>query len=131
MLSLRRRYGVQYVPLHGASTIRTLLQQLRARRIVLITADRVVQGSSVEVSFFNAKERLPWGPVALALRSGTPFIGAFGWYDRDQHIYGALVSITLRLLEERRSDPEAVILNTASGSSCVSSKNANARSGVM
>jgi len=92
---------------------------------------RVVQGSSVEVSFFNAKECLPWGPIALALRSGTPLIGAFDWYGGDQHIYGVLVSITLRLLEERRSDPEAVISNTASGSSCVSSKNANARSGVM
>ena len=109
MLSLRRRYGVQYVPLHGASTMRTLLQQLRERRMVLITADRVVQGSSVEVPFFNTKARLPLGPIALALHTGTPLVGAFGWYGRDQRIYGALVPITLSLPEERRSDPEAII----------------------
>lgn len=109
MLSLRRSHGVQYVPLNGMAAMRTLLQQLREKHSVLITADRAVQGQSMEMPFFGAKARLPLGPVSLALRTGAPLVGAFGWYGPDQRIYGEIVPITLNLPEEQRNDQVALM----------------------
>lgn len=109
MLSLRRSHNVQYVPLNGLATMRLLLQSLRDQHCVLITADRAVQGQSIEIPFFGAKARLPLGPVSLALRTGAPLVGAFGWYGPDQRIYGEIVPITLSLPEEQRNDQEALM----------------------
>lgn len=109
MLSLRCSHGVQYVPLNGMAAMRTLIQQLREQRCVLITADRAVQGQSIEVPFFGVKARLPLGPVSLALRTGAPLVGAFGWYGPDQRIYGEIAPITLSLPEEQRNDQDALM----------------------
>lgn len=109
MLSLRRSHGVHYVPLNGMAAMRTLLQQLRAHRSVLITADRAVQGQSIEIPFFGAKALLPVGPVSLALRTGAPLVGAFGWYGPGQRICGEIVPITLSLPEEQRNDQDALM----------------------
>src|SRR5579863_2524858 len=79
MLTLRRSHGVHYLPLGGSAPMRTILQALRNNKIVLITADRAVQGERAEVPFFGAQAELPTGPAALATRTGATVVGAFGW----------------------------------------------------
>lgn len=109
MLAMRRSHGVQYVPLTGTSAMRTLIQQLRANHLVLITGDRAVQGQSIEVPFFGATARLPIGPIMLALRTGAPLGAAFGWYGPHHRIEGEIVPITLNLPEAQRTDQDAVM----------------------
>ena len=109
MLAMRRSHGIEYVPLTGTSAMRTLIQQLRANHLVLITGDRTVQGQSVEVPFFGATARLPIGPIRLALQTGAPLGAAFGWYGPHQRIEGAIVPITLNLPEAQRTAQDAIM----------------------
>jgi lauroyl/myristoyl acyltransferase len=109
MLQLRRSHGVHFVPLGNPSAMRTLLQRLRENRIVLITADRAVQGQSTEYPFFGAKARLPIGPVELSLRTGAPLVAGFGWYTPKSHVRGLFVPLTLALPEEQRADQDALM----------------------
>ena len=60
--------------------MRTIIKALRNNQIVLITADRAVEGESVEKLFFGEPARLPIGPVALSQRTGAALVGACGWY---------------------------------------------------
>lgn len=112
MLRLRRSHGVQYVPLTGNSTMRKMLSALRSNQIVLITADRVVQGESVEVPFFGAAARLPLGPVQLAQRTGATLVGAFGWRTSptgELPMEGKFVPLSLRFPEEQRTNIDTLM----------------------
>lgn len=106
MLKLRRSHGVQYIPLSGSATMRTLIQKLRDNQVVLITADRAVQGQSVEVSFFSTPARLPVGPVRLAQRTGAALIGAFGWRVSATYIEGRFFPLSLDETEEQPATTE-------------------------
>ena len=64
-LTLRNSQGVQFLPLGGSAPMRTIIKALRNNQIVLITADRAVEGESVEKLFFGEPARLPIGPVAI------------------------------------------------------------------
>ncbi len=112
MLRLRRSHGVQYVPLTGNSTMRKMLSALRSNQIVLITADRVVQGESVEVPFFGAAARLPLGPAQLAQRTGATLVGAFGWRTSPTGEFpmeGKFVPLSLRFPEEQRTNIDTLM----------------------
>lgn len=102
MLKLRGSSGVTYLPLGGSAPLRTIIQALRKNQIVLITADRAIEGESVVRDFFGAPARLPLGPVNLSLRTGAPLVGAFGWYDAPGHVSGAFTPLTLALSADER-----------------------------
>ncbi len=108
MLALRNSSGATYVPLGGSAPMRTIIQALRKNQIVLITADRAVEGESVIRDFFGAPARLPIGPVNLSIRTGAPLVGAFGWYNAQGHISGAFTRLTLALSAEERRQADAV-----------------------
>ncbi len=113
MLTLRRSHGVHFLPLGGSAPMRAILQALRNNKIVLITADRAVQGERVEVPFFGAPAELPSGPAALATRTGAAVVGAFGWrtYRANQkhRIEGSFTPLSLALPEEQRTDMTSVM----------------------
>jgi KDO2-lipid IV(A) lauroyltransferase len=93
--------------------MRAILQALRNNKIVLITADRAVQGERVEVPFFGALAELPSGPAALAIRTGATVVGAFGW--RTYHangkrpIEGMFSPLSLALPQGERTDIQSVM----------------------
>jgi KDO2-lipid IV(A) lauroyltransferase len=113
MLTLRRSHGVHFLPLGGSAPMRAILQALRNNKIVLITADRAVQGERVEVPFFGAPAELPSGPAALAIRTGATVVGAFGW--RTYHangkrpIEGMFSPLSLALPQGERTDIQSVM----------------------
>src|SRR5205823_14743142 len=104
ILKLRNSKGVQFVPLGGSTPIRTFIKALRNNQIVLITADRAVEGESVEKLFFDEPALLPIGPVALSQRTGAALVGACGWYTSRTHIEGKFVPLTLELSEDERKN---------------------------
>ena len=108
-LKLRNSKGVQFLPLGGSSPMRTIIKALRNNHIVLITADRAVEGESVEKLFFGELARLPLGPVSLSQRTGAALVGACGWYTSRTHIEGKFVPLTLELTEDERDNTDIVM----------------------
>lgn len=108
MLDLRNSSGVKYIPLGGSAPMRTIIQALRANQVVLITADRAVEGESVLKDFFGAPARMPIGPVNLSIRTGAPLVGALGWHLANGRINGEFIRLTLALSEEERRQPDIV-----------------------
>ncbi len=108
MVELRSSSGITYVPLGGSAPMRTIIQALRKNQIVLITADRAVEGESVVRDFFGAPARLPIGPVNLSIRTGAPLVGAFGWWSSPSHINGSFSPLTLGLSMDERKQPDVV-----------------------
>ena len=106
MLDLRNSHGVQYLPLGGSSPMRTMVQKLRDNKIVLIVADRAIEGQSIEADFFGAPARLPSGPVRLAHRTGAALIGAHCWRTPEGLASGEWVPLSLGLPDEQQSDIE-------------------------
>jgi lauroyl/myristoyl acyltransferase len=108
-LKLRNSQGVQFLPLGGSAPMRTIIKTLRNNHIVLITADRAVEGESVEKLFFGEPARLPIGPVALSQRTGAALVGACGWYISRTRIKGKFVPLTLELTEDERKNTDTVM----------------------
>lgn len=108
-LSLRNSQGVQFLPLGGSAPIRTIIKALRNNQVVLITADRAVEGESVEKPFFGEPARLPIGPVALSQRTGAALVGACGWYTSRTRMTGKFVPLTLELTQEERDNTDIVM----------------------
>ena len=113
MLTLRRSHGVDFLPLGGSAPLRAMVQALRNNKIILITADRAVQGERVATSFFGDMAELPSGPASLAIRTGAAVVGAFGWRTYDTHgkppIEGIFTPLTLALPEEQRRDTNSIM----------------------
>lgn len=109
MLRLRRSKGVHFIPLGGSAPLRTIIQALRKNQLVLITADRAVQGESVDKPFFGAIARLPLGPVALSQRTGAPLVGGLGWHISRTRIGGEFIPLSLDLTEEERANTDTLM----------------------
>lgn len=108
MVKLRNSSGVNFVPLGGSAPMRTIFQALRKNQIVLITADRAVEGERVIKEFFGAPACLSIGPVDLSIRTGAPLVGAMGWRTSRWHIKGEFIRLTLGLPEEQRKQADIV-----------------------
>lgn len=108
IVRLRSSSGVTFVPLGGSTPMRMIMQTLRKNQVVLITADRAVEGESVIRDFFGAPARLPMGPVNLSIRTGAPLVGAFGWYSSRKSIHASFTPLTLALSEEERQQADVV-----------------------
>jgi lauroyl/myristoyl acyltransferase len=108
MVDLRCSSGINFVPLGGSAPMRTIVQVLRKNQIVVIPADRAIEGQSVVRDFFGAPARLPIGPVNLSLRTGAPLVGGMGWHSSRRRISGEFIRLTLALSEEERKQAELV-----------------------
>jgi len=69
----RRAMGLTIIPL-GPGSSATVLQALRAGRLVGLLCDRDLVGNGVEVEFFGERTTLPAGPATLALRAGATLV---------------------------------------------------------
>jgi KDO2-lipid IV(A) lauroyltransferase len=105
----RNSRGVQFLPLGGSGPMRTIIKALRNNQLVLITADRAIEGESVEKLFFGEPARLPIGPVSLSQRTGAALVGGCGWQTSRTRIGGKFVPLTLELTEDERNDTDTVM----------------------
>jgi phosphatidylinositol dimannoside acyltransferase len=78
MVRLRSALGIDVIP-PGAGSLKRVIQLLSQNGILLLAADRDVNGSSYPVSLFGVETTLPDGPVILAMRTGAALIPAFTW----------------------------------------------------
>jgi KDO2-lipid IV(A) lauroyltransferase len=108
MLELRRRNGVYFVPLEGVKAIRRMFDALRRNQIVLITADRAIEGESVVMDFFGAAARLPRGPVDFSVLTGAPLVGGFGWRGAGGRDVIEFTRLSLALDDHQRDKPEVL-----------------------
>jgi lauroyl/myristoyl acyltransferase len=110
MLDLRRSHGVYCLPLTGSAPMRTIMQKLRDNKIVLIAADRVIDGKGVEANFFGAPARLPIGPIKLAQRTGAALIVGVNCYRTPQGLAtGEWAPLSLELTGEQRTDTNTML----------------------
>ena len=71
----RRRKGIKVVPSRHATS--ELLGALRRNECIAILGDRNVLGRGIEREFFGAPAVVPYGHVALSLRTGAAIVPAF------------------------------------------------------
>ena len=110
MLDLRRSHGVHYLPLAGSTPMRTIMQKLRDNKIVLIAADRAIEGQSVDADFFGAQARLPISPIKLAQRTGAAMLVGVHCYRTPQGLAtGQWVPLSLELTDKQRTDTESMM----------------------
>lgn len=109
ILDLRNSHGIDYIPLGGSAPMRTIVQKLRDNKIVLIVADRAIEGQSIETDFFGAPARLPIGPVRLAQRTGAALVGACCYCTPQGLATGRWVPLSLELTDEQRSNTDSLL----------------------
>jgi lauroyl/myristoyl acyltransferase len=108
MVALRSRSGANFVPLDGIGAIVAMVEALQKNQFVLITADRAIKGRSAKLQFFGAEAELPRGPVDLALRTGAPLVGAFGWRGSGGKLCCEFTRLTFALPEDQRDNPHVL-----------------------
>lgn len=106
---LRGRNGLHILPLGGSAPMRTLLQRLRANKIVLLTADRAIEGKSRELPFFGTLARMPIGVAQLVQRTGATPLGAFSWYAPDGTIHGHFLPLAQEQYEQEDDLQRAIL----------------------
>lgn len=79
---IRMRFGMGVV---GYTDIGTMLRILRAGRILVLLADRDLEGNGVEVNFGCGKRRVPVGPALLSLRTGATVMSGYFVLDRNRY----------------------------------------------
>jgi lauroyl/myristoyl acyltransferase len=113
MLKMRRKRAIEFVPLDGVAGILAMLDALRKRQIVVVTADRAIKGRTKNIEFFGASTRLPQGAIDLAVRTGAPLLGAFAWRGPGGRIVCEFTRLTFALPAEQRGDPHILRLEVA------------------
>lgn len=109
LLKLRSSQGNHVIPLGGGTALRSMIKALRNNELVVIIADRAVQGDSIVKPFFGEPARLPIGPVLLSQRTGAVLVGAFGWYTSSNRLAGQFVPLSLALPEEDRMNTDKLM----------------------
>jgi KDO2-lipid IV(A) lauroyltransferase len=92
---LRTHHSVRTVPADTREGLRALLATLRRGEAVLLTVDRDIVGTAVEVPFFGTAAPLPTGAALLARRSGAALLWASSYRDGLWHARGSFVPVML------------------------------------
>ncbi len=82
MRARRGRLGMRLEPV-GMRTFATMSAFLKDGGVVVVVSDRDIQGNGEPAELFGRPVTLPTAGLILALRTGAPLLGAFGY--RDQH----------------------------------------------
>jgi lauroyl/myristoyl acyltransferase len=98
--------GLHFAPVDSTSGLRALITALRRNEVVLMPADRDIQGHGEEVLFFGAPARLPTGGIQLAQRAGAPLLGVFPHRQGLEHGFGEVVPLPALTDEERAAEPD-------------------------
>ena len=76
-ISVRKARGVDIIPLTGGEPpFPYLVGRLHEGRIVALAADRDLSNSGVRVQFFGSAAKMPAGPAALHVETGSPILPA-------------------------------------------------------
>jgi KDO2-lipid IV(A) lauroyltransferase len=98
--------GVRFAPVDSPSGLRELFGALRRNEVVIMPADRDIQGHGTLVQFFGEPARLPTGGVQLALRTGAGMVGVFPHRLGLSHGHGMVASLPELTTEEEAISPD-------------------------
>jgi lauroyl/myristoyl acyltransferase len=101
--------GVQWAPVDSPSGLRQLFGALRRNGVVIMPADRDIQGHGEVVPLFGAPARLPIGGVQLAQRTGAVLLGVFPHRRGLAHGYGEVVPLPALTSEEEAAAPDLLL----------------------
>lgn len=77
----RASLGMEILPAGDPATFGTLVERVRAGRLVPLLADRDLSRSGLEVELCGRPARMPRGPAELARRTGAPMVPATLHYE--------------------------------------------------
>lgn len=80
-VAYRASLGMEILPAGDPATFGTLVDRVRAGRLVPLLADRDMTRGGVEVELCGHRARMPRGPAELARRTGAPLVPATLHYD--------------------------------------------------
>jgi KDO2-lipid IV(A) lauroyltransferase len=86
----RAALGTDIVPI-DLDTFKLLSAHVRSGGTAVIVSDRDIQGTGYQVELFGRNVCLPQAAIVLALRTGAPVLGAFGYRHGDNRITGRFV----------------------------------------
>ncbi|HEU5199905.1 MAG TPA: hypothetical protein VFU32_09720 [Ktedonobacterales bacterium] len=98
--------GVRFAPIDSPSGLRELFGALRRNEVVIMPADRDIQGHGTLVHFFGEPARLPTGGVQLALRTGAGMVGVFPHRVGLSHGHGLVAPLPALTTEEEAASPD-------------------------
>jgi lauroyl/myristoyl acyltransferase len=95
LLEIRRHraaLGTEIVPV-GLDTFKLMSAHVRSGGTAVIVSDRDIQHTGYPVCLFGRPARLPQAAIVLALRTGAPVLGAFGYRHADNRITGRFATM--------------------------------------
>ncbi|HEY7350914.1 MAG TPA: lysophospholipid acyltransferase family protein [Ktedonobacterales bacterium] len=111
VMQARSTPGVHWAPVDSASGLRQLFSALRRNEVVIMPADRDIQGHGEIVPLFGAPARLPPGGVQLAQRTGAALLGVFPHRKGLAHGHGEVVPLPVLTAEEEAAEPDPLRQN--------------------
>jgi KDO2-lipid IV(A) lauroyltransferase len=106
VMQVRNLPGLHFAPVDSTSGLRALLTALRRNEIVLMPADRDIQGHGEAVTFFGEPAPLPTGGIQLAQRTGAALLGVFPHRQGLAHGLGEFVPLPALNDEEHAAEPD-------------------------
>ena len=108
-LQLRRKYGVQVIPLDDNAGV-AVQQALARNEIVALLSDRDIQGTGIEVEFFGERTTIPTGPAFCALRTGAALIPLATYFSKrlDGHKTIVRPAVEVKRLATLREDMQRI-----------------------
>ena len=108
-LRLRKKYGVQVIPLDDSAGV-AVQQALARNEIVALLSDRDIQGTGIEVEFFGERTTIPTGPAFFALRTGAALVPLATYFSKrlDGHETIVRPALEVRRLATLREDLQRI-----------------------
>ena len=108
-LQLRKKYGVQVIPLDDSAGV-AVQQALARNEIVALLSDRDIQGTGIEVEFFGERTTIPTGPAFFALRTGAALVPLATYFSKrlDGHETIVRPALEVRRLATLRDDLQRI-----------------------
>ncbi len=108
-LQLRKKYGVQVIPLDDSAGV-AVQQALARNEIVALLSDRDIQGTGIEVEFFGERTTIPTGPAFFALRTGAALVPLATYFSKrlDGHETFVRPALEVRRLATLREDLQRI-----------------------
>lgn len=106
VMQVRSTARLHWAPVDSAGGLRQLFAALRRNEVVIMPADRDIQGHGELVPLFGAPARLPIGSIQLAQRTGALLLGVFPQRKGLAHGYGEVSVLPALTPEEEAAAPD-------------------------
>jgi lauroyl/myristoyl acyltransferase len=108
VMQVRNVPGLRFAPVDSPSGLRELFGALRRNEVIVMPADRDIQGNGELVPFFGEPARLPAGGIQIAQRTGAPVLAVFAHRAGLAHGHGTFEPLPELTAEEQAAEPDSL-----------------------